>query len=43
MPRVWPDPRDNEPPSGFGDKFAYLAAAVIAAIMIFNFVRGVLS
>ena len=40
MPRVWPDPRDNEPPSRFEEKFAYVVAAVIGAIMIVNLVRG---
>lgn len=40
MPRLWPDPRDNEPPSAFNEKIVYILAAVIGASMIANLVGG---
>lgn len=40
MPRLWPDPRDNEPPSPVNEKLVYIVAAVIGASMLANLVGG---
>lgn len=44
MPRLWPDPRDNDPerPRPLRDVLVYFAAAVIGAGMIANIVRGLM-
>lgn len=43
MPRIWPDPRDPEPPpSRVREVMVYFAVAVIGAMMIANLVRDAL-
>ena len=42
MPRLWPDPRDNEPYSGPSETLVYIAAAIIGGSMIFNLIGGLL-